>query len=83
MRLTHGGRENDDSQDIHAFTSARFGVYNDVRGRCEVQWKVRDVSAIFVLNSVDEDSPCGGLCRLRTYCGHGGQGAYALGAILQ
>ena len=59
--LTHGGRKDDDPQDVHAVARARERAHQDVRRRRQVQGEVLDVGAVVVLDPVDEDPARGAL----------------------
>ena len=59
--LTHGCRENNNPQHIHAFAGPGGCLHDDVRWRCEVQGEVLHVSAVVILDAVDVDPARGGL----------------------
>lgn len=73
--LTHRGGEDDDPEDVHPVTSSLPGADHYVRGRSQIQGKVLDVSAVVVLDSVDELPPGGGL---GLGLAHGGLGFHAV-----
>jgi hypothetical protein len=58
---THGGREDDDAQHIHAIAGARFRLVNDLRWWGQVQGKVLHMRAILFLDPIDKDSSRRGL----------------------
>lgn len=57
--LTHRGGEDDDTEDVHPVTCSFPSADDYIRGRSQIQGKVLNVSAIVVLDSVDE-LPSGG-----------------------
>lgn len=58
---THGGREDNDPEDVHSVTCSFTSAHQHVRRRGEVKSKVLDVTAVIVLDAVDEWPPRGGL----------------------
>lgn len=61
MFFTHCGRKNNNPKDIHSIACSFPCAYEHIRGRSQVKGEVLDVSAIIVLDTVDERSPRGGL----------------------
>lgn len=66
--LTHGGREDDNPQDVHALTGARERSHHHVRRRGQIQLKVLDVRPVIVLNPVDERAASGALHQTGGHC---------------
>lgn len=81
--LTHGRRENDDPQHIHAFAGTRRCFHDDVRRRREVQGEVLHVCAVVVLDAVDVDPARGGLIQELGERGFGDEFWDSLGSILK
>lgn len=81
--LTHGCRENNNPQDVHAFAVARWRLHDDVRGWREVQGEVLYICAVVVLDAVDVDSS---RCRLiyeLSHCWFRDEFWDSLGSILE
>lgn len=78
---THGGREDDNAQHVHAITGARFRLVDDLRRWGQVQRKVLHTRAILFLDPVDEDPPRRGLLQgcLGVLDNWGGLGAVLAG----
>lgn len=52
---THGGREDDDAQHVHAVAGARLRLVNDLGRWGQVQGEVLHTRAILLLDPIDED----------------------------
>lgn len=78
---THGGREEDDAQYVHAIAGARLRLVNDLGRWGQVQGEVLHTRAVLLLDPVDEDSPRRGLlwCHLGGLDNWGGLGAVLVG----
>lgn len=82
LQLTHSRWEDDDAEDVHAFTGARKRSEDHIGRRRQVKGEVLDVCAIIILDSINEVS-FGGLLDVLTDGGSRLHDRDAFCAILQ
>lgn len=80
---THSCRENNNSQDVHAFTGTRGSFHYDIRRWREVQREVLNVCAVVVLDAINVDPACGGLIQSLGNCWLGDEFCNSVRSILK